>query len=374
MEADSRIDPTPGTRVLVAMSGGVDSSVAAHRLVRAGMDVIGVTMRLVDESIRPSTGAQAAEDRACCSLDAAEDARRVASSLGITHYMLNLADLFEGRVVRPSRAEYARGRTPNPCIMCNRYMKFDVLFTRAEQLGCEYVATGHDAGMVHDSDGWHLLRGADDSKDQSYFLAFLTDKELPRILFPLGADTKKGVREEAAKIGLKVSDRPDSQDLCFNATGDTLSPLGDDIERGAGEIVLSDGTVIGTHEGIHNYTRGQRKGLPGGMHEPLYVVDIDAETNRVIVGIESQCYGSSFTIEDVSLVSSERDTARLEEDVEIRVRYRTKGVAGRITLLEGKKGEVALREPVRAIAPGQAAVWYSGDEVLGAGIISDVQR
>ena len=374
MRNERELELPRGTRVLVAMSGGVDSSVAAHRLVKAGMDVVGVTMHLVSQVNRPVSGAQASDDRACCSLAAAEDARRVAASLDIPHYVLNLAGLFEERVVEPSRAEYARGRTPNPCILCNRYMKFDVLFKRAEQLDCSYIATGHYAGVMNDNSGWHLLKGADPEKDQSYFLAFLTEKELPRILFPLGPDTKESVRSEARKIGLKVADRLESQDLCFFATGGELPAGSEKVPDKPGEIVLSDGTVIGEHYGISRYTIGQRKGLPGGMHEPLYVVAIDPDSNRVTVGVRDECYASRFTVEDVSLVSPDRDSKRFEGQVRVRTRYRAKAVDGKVKLLNDSTGEVELAEPVRAVAPGQASVWYIDNEVLGAGTISRVYR
>jgi tRNA-specific 2-thiouridylase len=376
MENGFGVGIAPGTRVLVAMSGGVDSSVAAYRLVKAGMDVVGVTMHLVSQMNKPIAGAQASDDRACCSLAAAEDARRVAAKLQIPHYVLNLAGLFEERVVEPSRAEYARGRTPNPCILCNRHMKFDVLFMRAGQLGCTHVATGHYAGIAHDSDGWHLLKGIDPVKDQSYFLAFLTEKELPRIVFPVGTETKEAVKSEARRIGLKVADRPESQDLCFFAKGREPVKADDPFHspHNPGEFVLTDGTVVGIHEGISRYTVGQRRGLPGGMHEPLYVIEIDPETNRVVVGIEAECFRPRFEVEDVSFVSENRDRGRLEGEVDIRVRYRTEPVTGMVTLTGGRAGRVELAKPVRAITPGQAAVFYDANEVLGAGTISKVLK
>jgi tRNA-specific 2-thiouridylase len=357
-----------GTRVLAAMSGGVDSSVAARRLVEAGFDVIGITMHLVPTENRPRSGAQVSDDRACCSVAAAEDARRVAASIGIPHYILNLADEFEEKVMGPTRNEYARGRTPNPCVLCNRYMKFDVLFKRAEQLGCTHVATGHYARIVHGSDGLHLLRGIDPQKDQSYFLSFLTEKELERIIFPLGWETKESVREEAARIGLKVADRPESQDLCFLATGPVESSYLH-ADKKPGQIVLTDGTVIGEHNAISGFTIGQRKGVPGGMPEKMYVVGIDAEHNRVIVGKEEDLYSSEFSIDDVSLVSDERGRQALKDEVDVQVRYRTEAVKGKVNL---KTGGVSLAKPVRAITPGQAAVFYSGEEVIGGSTIEEV--
>jgi len=368
-------DLPKGTRILAAMSGGVDSTVAAYRLVQAGFDVIGITMHLVSDEYRPVTGAQASDDRACCSLNASEDARRMANVLGIPHYMLNLTDQFEEKVMVPSRMEYARGRTPNPCILCNRFMKFDILFKRAEQLGCTHVATGHYARITLDSSGFHLLRGVDPEKDQSYFLAYLTENDLSRTIFPLGAENKHSIREEASKLGLKVADRPDSQDLCFLASGPAgLSADLAGIESVSGEIVTVEGTVIGQHKGISGYTVGQRKGIPGGMPEKMYVVAVDSEKNRVVVGTDEDCYASEFVCEDISVVSSCRDIARLDSSVGVQIRYRTKPVPGRVIPGNNLTASVIMDEPVRAITPGQISAFYDDDEVIGAGVIVSVNN
>ncbi len=363
-----------GTKILVAMSGGVDSSVAAYRLVQAGFEVVGVTMHLVPVEDKPTSGAQASDERACCSIAAAEDARRVADKIGIPHYMLNLAGMFDEKVMGPTRAEYARGRTPNPCVLCNRYMKFDALFERAAQLGCTHVATGHYARIVDDETGLHLLRGVDPDKDQTYFLAFLTADELETIIFPLGWDTKASIREEASNIGLNVADRPESQDLCFFTSGTEKDGIGAVGKGQPGEIVLTDGSAVGVHDGIDRFTIGQRKGVPGGMAEKMYVIHIDVEHDRVVIGTEKDLYASEFTIDDISLVSGDRETPVKFTNVEIQVRYRTKPVNGTVELLEGGTGVIQLEHPVRAITPGQVAVWYSGEEVIGAGTILSVKR
>jgi len=363
-----------GSRVLAAMSGGVDSSVAAHRLVAAGMDVTGITMHLVPLSDRLESGAEASDERACCSIEAAEDARRVASRLGIPHYMLNLADEFRKKVMNPAREEYSRGRTPNPCILCNRFMKFDILREKANQLGCEYIATGHYCRIIENNSGYHLFRGIDAEKDQSYFLAYLTEKELAKIVFPLGGSTKESVRKEARKAGLKVADRPESQDLCFFASHDPGSATLDVQSNTPGEIITTDGTVVGTHEGISGYTIGQRKGVPGGMAERMFVVSIDAGANRVVIGTDSDLFSSRFHIEELSLVSWDRDIRRLISPVQVQVRYRSNTVDGLVRVLEDRAAEIELEQEVRAVTPGQAAVLYDGDEVIGAGTITNVEK
>ncbi len=347
------------------MSGGVDSSVAAYRLALAGFEVVGVTLRLID--IEP--GKENERDRNRCPEKAAENARKTAARIGIPHYMLDLSELFREKVMGPAMDEYARGRTPNPCALCNRFMKFEALLEYADELECTLIATGHYARIVEDKSGIHLLRGVDKEKDQSYFLAFLNESMLNRVIFPLGWKTKEDVRETAAEAGLDAVDREESQDLCFFALGvDRPALESGKVSSEPGDIVTRDGEVIGRHDGIRQYTIGQRKGVPGGMEERTYVVGIDADANRVIVGGEEDLYSSEFSVEDISVIKPGRDESRLKK-VEVQVRYRTPPVSGSVNLREGGTGTVRLEREVRAITPGQVAAFYAGDEVIGAGTI-----
>ncbi|HEX9745422.1 MAG TPA: tRNA 2-thiouridine(34) synthase MnmA [bacterium] len=368
MNFDYKNRLSDGARILVAMSGGVDSSVTTYLLQQAGYDITGITMHLVTEEFRPVSGAQTDADKACCSLSMAEDARRVSSELDFPYYVLNLAEEFTKDVVMPSRVAYSLGRTPNPCILCNRHMKFDVLFERAEALGCDFVATGHYAKIGVDESGYHLYRGLDRGKDQSYFLAYLTQEELAKTIFPLGEMGKGEVRRVAFDAGLKVAARPESQDLCFFASGEPPDEWRDGIASAGGEIVTTRGAVIGSHSGISGFTIGQRKGLPGGMPVKMYVVEIDPDANRIVVGTEDELFSREFEIGDISLVAEKF----ADEVFEIQIRYRSKPVKGKVKIFKDGKGKVELVEPVRAVTPGQAAVWYSGDKVIGAATIESV--
>jgi cysteine desulfurase len=359
-----------GSKVLIAMSGGVDSSIAASRLREAGMDVVGVTMHLASEADCRGVGEALGGERACCSIGAARDAGAIAEALGISHHVIDLSKAFQDFVINPTRHGYLSGRTPNPCVLCNRFIKFDVLFSWAEKLGCSHIATGHYARIVKDYAGMHLLRGVDPAKDQSYFLAYLNEAQLEKIVFPLGWDVKDSIREEARSLGLTSADREESQDLCFVAPG----PQEKIAKPGEGEIVTLDGTIIGYHTGIEGYTRGQRKGLPGGQPEPIYVVDIDPASNRIIVGSDLENLASEFMYEDLSLVSVYRDRKRLIGDVLAQVRYRTRPIFCHVEITEMKSGVVRLMEPVRAITPGQIVVFYIDEEVLGGGTIERVER
>jgi len=355
-------------KVVIAMSGGVDSSVAAAMLVEQGYDVIGVTMQ-----IWPAA-AGAPEDtfsRTCCSLSAVEDARRVAAKLGIPHYVVNFKDVFESTVIDNFIEEYRRGRTPNPCIRCNRFVKFDALLQKAHSLGAEYVATGHYARIVYDEPRrrWLLKRGLDHAKDQSYALYSMTQDQLAHTLMPLGGMAKDETRRLAADLGLAVATKPDSQEICFVDNRDYPGFLKSRTPETAnpGPILDIRGTIIGEHKGIAFYTIGQRRRLGVTAGEPLYVVRIDAARNAIVVGSDADLYSSELIAEDVNLVSLEK----LAEPIAVtaKVRYNMKDSPALLAPLAGGQAHVTFETPQRAIAPGQAVVFYAGEDVLGGGTI-----
>lgn len=353
-------------KVLMAMSGGVDSSVAAALLLEKGYDVIGVTMRLWDEeSEKP------ANSRTCCALDDVNDARRVAEKLGFPHYTLNLKERFKKEVVGEFISEYAQGRTPNPCVTCNRFLKFDALMNKAAQLECDYVATGHYGRVESTKEGFRLRKGVDPLKDQSYFLYHLNQELLPKILLPLGSfKDKETTRNVAEKLGLKVAGKPDSQDICFIPDGDYKGFL-DRYSPGLkkpGNMILENGQVIGKHEGIAYYTIGQRKGLGVAWEEPLYVQEISAETNEIIVGPQKDLYATALVTGEAHFVE-QRPKVGERIPVEAKIRYAAKPAKAEIELLESGKMVVYFEEPQRAITPGQAVVCYQGEYVFAGGAI-----
>ncbi len=361
-------------RVLLGMSGGVDSSVAGYLLREQGYDVIGVTMK-----VWPQDCISRAEDK-CCGPQAVADARAVAHSLGIPHYVVDEADQFERTVIDYFTSEYQAGRTPNPCVMCNEKLKFGNLWGKAEALGCDYIATGHYAIIEHHRDRALLRKGVDPRKDQSYFLFSLRQPQLRRALTPLGTMRKPEIRKIARSLGLKVADKIDSQEICFVPGNDyktfLRSHLGEN-EFHRGEIYDVEGNFVGEHDGIELFTIGQRKGLPGGSARPRYVVDLDARTNRVIVGDVEDLVCDEFEIDrtnwiarelpDEDVDSSRRSSAKA--DATVKIRYSHPGTPATVTPLENHRARIRLYEPQRAVTPGQAAVIYDGDVVIGGGWI-----
>ncbi len=349
-------------RVLLGMSGGVDSSVTGYLLREQGYEVVGVTMK-----VWPQDCISRAEDK-CCGPQAVADARGVAHSLGIPHYVVDEADQFEKTVINYFASEYQAGRTPNPCVMCNEKLKFGNLWQKAEALGCEYIATGHYAIIEHHQDRAVLRKGVDPRKDQSYFLFSLRQPQLLRALTPLGGMRKPEIREIAHSLGLKVADKVDSQEICFVPGNDYKAFLRshlDETDFHRGGIFDLQGNFLGQHEGIELFTIGQRKGLPGGSLRPRYVIDLDPETNRVIVGEADDLLCQEFEIDRVNWIAP-LPAAR---ELTVKIRYSHPGAAARVTQLENRCARIRLLEPQKAVTPGQAAVIYDGDVVVGGGWI-----
>jgi tRNA-uridine 2-sulfurtransferase len=354
-------------RVVVAMSGGVDSSVAAALLTREGHEVIGLSMQLYDHS--GSHGDGEVRFGTCCTIDDLHDARRVAGQLGIPHYIVNFERQFDDTVVSNFVREYAAGRTPIPCVHCNGDLKFATLAARAQGLGADLVATGHYARVARDGAGHRvLLRGLDAAKDQSYFLFTLSQAQLAHAMFPVGALDKPAVRALARELDLPVSDKPDSHEICFVSSGDHAGFLEEHgVARTAGAIRDVAGRVVGTHDGVHRFTVGQRKGL--GLSSPvrLYVVGIDAEQGAVTVGPREALERRQLTASGVNWISGSAPAPGTRATAQIRHRHREAAVA--ITLLDGDRVQAVFDEPQYAVAPGQAVVFYDGDVVLGGGWI-----
>jgi tRNA-specific 2-thiouridylase len=360
------------------MSGGVDSSTVAAMLRAEGYSVIGLTMQLWNQRrLAGREGMPESVQGRCCSLDDVYDARRVAQKIGIPYYVVNHEDSFERDVVRPFVEEYLSGRTPIPCSLCNNHLKFEQLHTVARQIGAERVATGHYARVAFDEkrNRWLLKRAADQSKDQTYFLFGLTQEQLSRTLFPLGDMTKREVRELARQHGLALAEKPDSQEICFVPGGDYkrfidayLAEQGESLPETAGELVTTNGEVIGEHAGIHNFTVGQRKGLGVATGSPLYVIQISGANKQVVVGSDEHLYSRTLRARRVNLISVPELSERMR--VAVKIRHRHEPAPAMIEAAGQDEILVTFDEPQRAITPGQAAVFYDGDVVVGGGWIS----
>ena len=348
------------------MSGGVDSSVAAAMLVRQGYDVVGATMKL---------GCHGDElpDRPCCSLDSVNDARRICDQLGVPHYVLNLETAFGRDVVRDFVDEYARGRTPIPCVRCNTFTKFRDLVYKADAIDARWIATGHYA-QVHDG---VLHRGLDRNKDQSYFLWGIARPVLSRMLLPVGAQTKAETRAVAHDLGLElIAEKPESQDICFVPDGDHSTviarELGADTPALArGPFIRRDGTVVGEHEGYARFTVGQRRGLPGGFREPMFVVEIRPASRAVVIGPRDDLLGRGVVAREMNWLV---DAPAVGHEVDVQIRHRARPARGMIVRVDAGEVEVALQEQVSAITPGQSLVLYDGSMVLGGGVIERSRR
>jgi tRNA-specific 2-thiouridylase len=351
-------------RILVAMSGGVDSATTAALLKREGHEVIGVTMQLWDYGDR---------DGGCCSADDVRDARRVADQIGIPHYVVNYMDVFKRYVVEDFIGKYLSGKTPSPCILCNQFMKFDFLLRRALEIGADYLATGHYARIETDEEtgGFYVCKALDRTKDQSYFLFTLTQKELSRLMFPLGSMTKEEVRGIAKGMNLRVANKPDSQEVCFITGGDYRDFLKDRVGiRGQrGEIVDVNGNVLGYHDGIYSFTVGQRRGLGIARGRPVYVLRVEPDTNRVIVGEEKEIFRTRLIANNLTWANGAPSDGIL---VKAKIRYRHMEDDAVIRVRSHNEALVEFKTPQRAITPGQAVVFYREERVIGGGWINEV--
>jgi len=353
-------------RVLAAMSGGVDSSVAAAPLAEQGHEGIGAAMKLFCHG-------DDVPDRPCCSLDSVNDARRICEQLGIPHYVLNLESAFGHDVVRDFVDEYARGRTPIPCVRCNTFTKFRDLVHKADAMDARWIATGHYARMIDGA----LHRGLDPAKDQSYFLWGIDQRVLSRMLLPVGAQTKAETRAVAHELGLElIAEKRESQDSCFVPDGDhtriIARILGTDTAALArGPVVLRDGRVVGEHDGYARFTVGQRRGLPGGFAEPMFVVAIEPATRAVVIGTRDELLGRGIVAREVNWLGA---MPVIGAEVSVQIRHRARAVPGVIVRIADDEVEVALDEPASAISPGQSMVLYQGDRVLGGGVIERGRR
>jgi tRNA-specific 2-thiouridylase len=358
--------------VAIAMSGGVDSSTVAAVLQEQGHPIVGLTMQLWNQRRLPELQGDGPKQHRCCSLDDVYDAKRVAQHLNFPHYVVNFEEQFEQRVVRPFVDQYLGGRTPIACTNCNTDVKFEPLLRMARQIGAERLATGHYARIRKNeqTDRWELLRARDESKDQSYFLWGLSQEQLSRSVFPLGELTKEEVRALARRTNLPVAEKPESMELCFVPTGNYVQFIqayakdaGISFRHGEGEIVTEDGAVVGHHHGVHNFTIGQRKGLGFAAGKPLYVLSIDPEENRVVVGDDESLRTTSFEVKGMNWVSIEPPAGPVR--AALKIRHKHQPAAATVYPIDATNAQVTFDDPQRAITPGQGAVFYDGDRVLG---------
>jgi tRNA-specific 2-thiouridylase len=352
------------------MSGGVDSSVAAALLVEKGYEVVGATMKTFCY-----TG-DGTHSKSCCGLDGIVDARLVADRLGIPHYVFDVEDDFTRDVIDDFVSEYARGRTPNPCVNCNSYTKFGDLLRRADELGCAAIATGHYVRVRHDEEGSVLMRGLDPAKDQAYFLWGVAPEVLPRLLFPVGELTKAEVRDRARALELVTADKPESQEICFVPTGDYRDLLEKRLPSRhpalePGPIVTDDGTVVGEHDGYAGFTVGQRRGLGGGFGEPMFVLEVRPETREVVIGPREAL---EMTALEVGGVRWHGAPPEVGGELQVQVRHRATPLAATVIELTGDRLVLAFASPQRAAAPGQSAVLFADTVVRGGGRIAGVRR
>lgn len=356
-------------RIVVAMSGGVDSTTVAALLKERGAEVIGITMQLLD--YRDAEGG-------CCSLDHVVDARRAAQGIGVPHYVVNFIDEFKQSVLSDYKEKYRSGKTPIPCVLCNKYVKFDLLLKKALELGADCLATGHYARIEQDPDTgeYTLNKSVDSAKDQTYFLYTLGQKELKHLMFPLGSLTKPEVRRIARNLGLRPADKPDSTGVCFVPGGNYREYIESDPEFRSrrGEIISEDGETLGMHGGVYGFTVGQRRGLGIATGSPMYVTRIEPSQNRVFVGGKDKIYSRGLIASDISWVSRADALSESPEQVKVKVRYSQRESDATVRMRSDTEAIFEFPEPERAVTPGQAVVMYRGDRVLGGGWIDEVIR